>query len=211
MSTATTTAAPGAAVDAAERLRIAVITSSVREGRFCPTVAAWTAERAAERGDLEVDLVDLAEHPLPLSMPGPGGALLPDPAWAHAALGERLAAADGFVVVTPEYNHSFPAGLKNAIDWYRTEWQAKPVAFVSYGGLAGGLRAVEQLRVVFAELHATTIRETVSFHNVWEQFDAAGRLASPEAATAAATTLLDRLAWWSRALRQARATTPYGS
>jgi hypothetical protein len=73
-------------------------------------------------------------------------------------------AADAFVVVTPEYNHSYPASLKHAIDMAHGEWNTKPVAFVSYGGISGGLRAVEALRLVFAELHATTIRDTVSFH-----------------------------------------------
>ncbi len=70
-----------------------------------------------------------------------------------------------FVVVTPEYNHSFPGPLKAAIDRHVTPWQAKPVGFVSYGGISGGLRAVEHLRQVFAELHAVTVRETVSF--IW--------------------------------------------
>ena len=88
---------------------------------------------------------------------------------------ERIGRADGFVVVTPEYNHAYPAGLKHAIDLPRDEWRQKPVAFVSYGGLAGGLRAVEQLRLVFAELHATTVRDTVSFHNFYECFDDAGQ------------------------------------
>ncbi len=68
------------------------------------------------------------------------------------------------VVVTPEYNHGYPASLKQAIDIPHAEWQRKAVGFVSYGGLAGGMRAVEQLRQVFAELHCTTVRETVSFH-----------------------------------------------
>ena len=82
----------------------------------------------------------------------------------------RLAAADAFVVVTPEYNHSYPAPVKTLIDWHFTEWQAKPVGFVSYGGMSGGLRAVEHLRGVFAELHAVTVRDTVSFHGAWDRF-----------------------------------------
>ena len=69
--------------------------------------------------------------------------------------------------MTPEYNHSFPAALKNVIDWHGPQWHVKPVGFVSYGGISGGLRAVEQLRLVFAELHAVGIRDTVSFHSAW--------------------------------------------
>ncbi len=75
-----------------------------------------------------------------------------------AAFRERIDRADAFVVVTPEYNHAYPAVLKFMIDCAYAEWQAKPVAFVSYGGISGGLRAVEQLRLVFAELHADAAR-----------------------------------------------------
>ena len=83
------------------------------------------------------------------------------------------------MIVTPEYNHSFPAALKNTIDWFRDEWQAKAAGFVSYGGMAGGQRAVEHLRQVFAELHAVTVRETLSFHMAWERFDEDGRPRDP--------------------------------
>src|SRR5919109_3233318 len=109
-------------------IRVAVIIGSTREGRFGPTVARWFAEQAAQRADMVVDVVDLAEMDLPAAYPrtpGPG-------VQAYRA---RLDEADAFVVVTPEYNHSFPAGLKQAIDLAKREWQAKPVAFVSYGGM----------------------------------------------------------------------------
>lgn len=86
---------------------------------------------------------------------------------------KRIAAADAVLIVTPEYNHSFPGPLKTSIDSLRDEWKAKPVGFVSYGGIGGGLRAVEALRLVFAELHAVTVRDTVSFHNPWSRFEQA--------------------------------------
>lgn len=169
-------------------LRVAVIIGSTRQGRTGPTVAAWFAREAAGRDDLTVELLDpVADDPL----------------------GPRLAAADAFVIVTPEYNHSFPAPLKTVIDAHGTEWAAKPVAFVSYGGISGGLRAVEHLRGVFAELHTVTIRDTVSFHNVWDCFQADGKPTEPTACGAAARTLLDRLSWWGWSLRAARATRPY--
>jgi NAD(P)H-dependent FMN reductase len=187
-------------------LRIALINSSVREGRFGPTVANWITALAKEREDLQVDPIDLADHPLPYE-------LSPNPSQeverTLSTVSPRLADADAFIVVTPEYNHSFPASLKSLIDWHRTEWEAKPVGFVSYGGLAGGLRSVEQLRQVFAELHAVTARDVVSFHNCWGQFDATGALKDPAAATTAAATLLDQLIWWGLALRQAREKRPY--
>jgi NAD(P)H-dependent FMN reductase len=89
--------------------------------------------------------------------------------------------ADAFVIITPEYNHSFPAPLKTAIDWFSKEWSARPVAFVAYGGNAGGLRAVEQLRQVFAELHSVTVRNAAGFAGAWELFDATGQLRNPAA------------------------------
>lgn len=125
------------------------------------------------------------------------------------ALKQRIGHADAFVVVTPEYNHSYPAVLKALIDSVFVEWQTKPVAFVSYGGGAAGLRAVEHLRLVFAELHAVGIRDTVAFPNAWRLFDAGGTLRSPEGPEKAMTTLLDRLAWWAIALRGAREASAY--
>jgi NAD(P)H-dependent FMN reductase len=194
-----------------ERLTIAVITGSVREGRFGPTVSRWFAEQAAAYAadSVTVDVVDLAAVPLPLAMPGFGAAPSPEAVAALADVSPRLAAADAIVVVTPEYNHSFPASLKNFIDWHNEEWHAKPVGFVSYGGLSGGVRAVEQLRVVFAELHAVTVRAAVAFADCWRQFDGDGQPVNAEASSVAAKSLLDQLIWWGGALRDARTATPY--
>jgi NAD(P)H-dependent FMN reductase len=194
-----------------ERFRVAVIVGSVREGRFGSTVAGWFTGRAAERADVSVDVIDLAEVGLPLTFPAFGSQPAPDAVRALQQVTPRLAAADAFVVVTPEYNHSFPASLKNLIDWHTTEWHAKPVGFVSYGGLSGGLRAVEHLRTVFAELHSVTVRDTVSFHSAWERFDAQGAPVDPAGPNAAAKTLLDQLLWWAHALREARAARPYAA
>ncbi|UIX30130.1 NADPH-dependent FMN reductase [Streptomyces sp. GQFP] len=202
---------PGATASEEEPIRLVVITGSVREGRFGPTVATWFTEQASAHDDVAVQVVDLREHPLPLIMPEPGHAPPPDTSRVHRTLAGRLAEADAFVVVTPEYNHTVPAALKNAIDWFREEWAAKPVGFVSYGGLSGGLRAVEHLRQIFAELHAVSVRDSVSFHNAWDRFDAHGRPLSPQDCEGAAKVLLDQLTWWGRALRSARAERPYGT
>lgn len=174
-----------------EALKLEIIVGSVREGRFGPTVARWFASRAQRRDDLSADTIDLAAAPA-----------------ERSSFASRIDAADAFVVVTPEYNHGYPGPLKTAIDSASSEWHAKPVGFVSYGGVSGGLRAVEQLRVVFAELHAVTIRETVSFHGARARFDEHGRPRDRDAVNAAATAMLDQLAWWARALRQARAASP---
>jgi NAD(P)H-dependent FMN reductase len=184
------------------RLLLAIIIGSTRQGRFAPTVANWFAGQAELRDDMTVDVIDLADARLP-------DVLADKPAPEVAAITPRLANADVFVVVTPEYNHSFPAPLKNAIDWHFKEWRAKPVGFVSYGGISGGLRAVEQLRQVFSELHAVTVRDTVSFHGAWTQFDSEGRLKDPERYEKGTQSMLDQLAWWGQALREARSQRPY--
>jgi NAD(P)H-dependent FMN reductase len=179
-----------------DRIHLAVILGSDREGRFGPTVAHWFTDRARRRDDVEVDLIDIVDLGLPHRHPG-------GPNDAVRRHDERISRADAFVIVTPEYNHSFPGGLKHAIDVVHGGWARKPVGFVSYGGISGGLRAVEHLRPVFAELHATTIRETVSFamaHGAFED----GQPIDRTGAELAATVLLDDLVWWADALRTAR-------
>ncbi|MGW6565183.1 NADPH-dependent FMN reductase [Streptomyces sp. NPDC054975] len=189
-------------------LKLAVIVASNRAGRFAPVIADWFRARLAERADFTVDVVDLADVDLPTAL-----SFEPD-ATVRAELAKVspvLDAADAFVVITPEFNHSFPASLKALIDWHFGEWQAKPVGFVSYGGISGGLRAVEQLRQVFAELHAVTIRDTVSFANAHGDFDETGRHKDSTGPDAAAKTMLDQLAWWAHTLRDAKAVRPFGA
>ena len=180
-----------------EPLDVVVILGSTREGRFGPVVAQWFMRQARHARRHARQLLDLADADLPLGVPR-----------RTQRRGERLRArigrADAFVVVTPEYNHGYPAALKQAIDLPYGEWRAKPVGFVSYGGMAGGLRAVEQLRQVFAELHVATMRDSVSFHMVGGRFDSDGNPYDPEGCNQAAATMLDQLAWWGNALRTAR-------
>ncbi|WP_328934051.1 MULTISPECIES: NAD(P)H-dependent oxidoreductase [unclassified Streptomyces] len=188
----------------AQPLNVTVVIGSNRHGRFGPVVADWLLTHVRDHPDLTLQVVDVADTGrLPTTL-----APTPEATAALAGITPKLASADAFVVLTPEYNHSFPAGLKNLIDWHFTEWRAKPVALVSYGGLAGGLRAVEHLRQVFAELHAVTVRDTVSFHNAGASFDDEGRLKDAAAPDAAAKAMLDQLVWWGRALRDARQVRP---
>lgn len=188
------------------KLRLAVIIGSTRNGRFGPTVADWFAQQAAKRAAFDVDLVDLAVANLPSTLTDTDE---PTPAEV-AVLAPRLAAADAFAVVTPEYNSSFPAPLKTALDWYYEEWHAKPVAIVAYGRETGGLYAAAQLRQVFTELQAVAIRNTVSLPCYWEQFAADGSWPRPGCGyEAAAKNTLDQLVWWARALRNARTEHPY--
>ncbi|WP_328871199.1 NAD(P)H-dependent oxidoreductase [Streptomyces sp. NBC_00287] len=188
-----------------EPLNVTVVVGSNRHGRFGPVVAEWLLDHVQRREDLTPQVVDVAEVALPTSF-----ARTEEATAALTDVSPKLATADAFVVLTPEYNHSYPAGLKNLIDWHYAEWRAKPVALVSYGGLAGGLRATEHLRQVFAELHAVTVRDTVSFHNAGASFDDSGRLKDPTGPDAAAKAMLDQLVWWGTALREAKERRPYG-
>jgi len=183
-------------------LHLAIIIGSTRIGRRAPAIANWFAGEAAKRDDLTIDVIDLAEARLPDAL---GEALTPE----GAAVAQRLAKADVFVVVTPEYNHSFPAPLKSLIDWHNVEWKGKAVGFVSYGGRSGGLRAVEQLRQIFVEMHAMTVRDSVSFHDVWAQFEASGQVLNADSCSRAAKAMLNQLVWWGLALKEARTTRPY--
>ncbi|CAD7036605.1 NADPH-dependent oxidoreductase [Pseudorhizobium endolithicum] len=183
-------------------IHLAILVGSNREGRLAPTVTEWFIEQIPSDDSFSVDVIDLAKVELPVVIsdtPGPEA----------VAFCQRLADADAFVFVVPEYNHSFPAILKHAIDFGYQEWQAKPVGFVSYGGFGAGLRAVEHLRGVMAELHTVTMRDTVSFRNAWDVFDDHGRPIDPASCAGAATAMLHQLKWWATALRRARAAEPY--
>lgn len=183
------------------RMRLGLVIASTREGRFGPTVARWFAEQVENADAFDLDTIDLAQIEVPAQ-----------PFTSHECaidLRVRIDAADALVIVTPEYNHSFPGTLKNAIDLAREEWFAKPLAFVSYGGMAGGLRAVEHLRLVFAELHTVTIRETVSFHNAHSSFNTGGQPLDKRGSHEAAAKMLRQLSWWARVLLVARETIPY--
>ncbi|GAA5073922.1 NADPH-dependent FMN reductase [Streptomyces similanensis] len=193
-------------MDDDDRLRLVILVGAAREGRFGLAAAEWLAARARLRSDFEVDVIDLTTAWLPDMMTADPA--VPRPS-AVRDLSPWLAAADAFAVVTQEYRFGCPASLKNAIDWYDSEWHAKPVGFVCYGGPSGGLCAVGQLRQVFAESHAMTIPETVSFHNYRERWGPEGRFLDTEDRHDDAVALLDRLGWWARALHRARSHEPY--
>jgi NAD(P)H-dependent FMN reductase len=133
-------------------LRLAVIIGSTREGRMGDRVGRWFVEQAEQRGGITVAVLDLADYEFPASYPA-------EPTMRSFV--QEVSRAAAFAVVTPEYNHSFPASLKQAIDYAYDEWQAKPVGFVSYGCRSIGLHAVDQLRTVFTALHAVTVRDIV--------------------------------------------------
>ncbi len=186
-------------MDPTEPIKLDIIVASVRAGRVAPVVADWFAGTARRRPGFDVGVLDLADTPLPQDLSGG-----PD----VEAFTRRIGAADAFVIVTSEYNHGYPAALKTAVDSVKREWRTKPVGFVSYGGLSGGLRAVEQLRQVLVEVHMVPVRESVSFHRVKHAFAADGST-SDGAAIDAAERMLDQLAWWARTVRAGRGIEPY--
>ncbi|MGI5456679.1 NADPH-dependent FMN reductase [Streptomyces sp. CA-249302] len=187
-------------------LRLAVLTTCGNDSRSGPLVAQWFVREAEQYGDFEVDVVDLVTAELPVMITRPPNE---EAERQLSSVTPRLAAADAFVVVTPEYNRAYPAVLKSAIDWHVAEWRAKPIGFVSYGGRSGGLRAIEQLHPVFAELHAVTLRDSVSFMDVWDQFGSDGLPKDGPGCSGAAKVMLDQLKWWAASLHDARLSRPY--
>jgi NAD(P)H-dependent FMN reductase len=153
--------------------KILVIAGSTRAARNSPAVAEWFMKHLPTVKGVEFELVDLKDYPLPF---------FEEPATPSTATEEYtnpqvkkwskvIASADGYVFVTPEYNHSYPAVLKNAIDYLFKPWLFKPVAFVSYGASAGGVRAVEHLKQVLLELRMIPLHEEINIVNVWEHYD----------------------------------------
>ncbi len=193
----TTMTTPFSAQPNSDTLRIALLVGSVRSPRMADPLLAWLREELSDVGWIDLDVVDLATAELPITGPGSGGGN-PSP------IADRLARADGFLILTPEYNHSYPAALKNAIDWHFDQWAYKPVAFVGYGAHAGGVRAVEHLRTVFPELRATTIREAVLLHSPWERTTTDGRFRPTDGTITALQAMITELRWWANALRTAR-------
>ncbi|GAA2213930.1 NAD(P)H-dependent oxidoreductase [Nonomuraea monospora] len=187
-----------------EPLNVTVIIGSTREGRVCDTVGAWIAERARLRDDLAVEVLDLAAYAFPPCYPERA-----TPAMRRFTA--TVSGADAFVVVTPEYNRSFPASLKQAIDFAYDEWQAKPVGVVAYGSGSRGHHTVEQLRTVFTALHAVTMRDWVGLDLLSAGIGERCRPLDTDDRLRAVAAMLDQLAWWGRALREGRRAQPYVS
>ena len=184
-------------------LRIAVILGSTRPGRNGKAVADWVMEQARGRAGATYELVDLLDYPLPHldeALPPSMGQYTGDhtKAWAH-----KIAAYDGFVFVTPEYNHSTSGVLKNAIDYLYAEWNNKAAGFVSYGQL-GGARAIEHLRAISAELQIADVRQQLSF-SLFTDFENFSRFAPGPQSPGMATVLFDQLEAWAVALQPLRA------
>jgi NAD(P)H-dependent FMN reductase len=184
-------------------LSIKVIVGSTRPNRFSEKPAQWIFDAARKREDLAVELLDLRDYPLPFfeeAMP-PGMAKDGYTNPIVVKWRDKIREADGFIICTPEYNHGYPAVLKNALDYVYFAWSRKAVAFVSWGG-AGGARGVEQLRAVAIELDMAPTRFAVHIPNPWFIKDISE--IDTEANQQSAKALLDNLTWWAGALKVAR-------
>lgn len=184
-------------------MHIQIIVGSVRKGRIAKPVADWAHEVAAARDDLSVELVDLKEWDLPIfALPkGPAAGEYEDPLQKRWAA--KIAQGDGYLFVCPEYNHGYTAALKNALDYLYSEWNRKPGACISYGGVRGA-RSVEQLRLVMVELRMAPLRNAVHIDSVWKKVGD-GRFSADEKDQKQLQTVLDELLWWGTALKNAKA------
>lgn len=187
-----------------DSVTIKILTGSVRPGRFNIQPATWIYELARKRSDMQAELLDLQNINLPfLDEPAPPSRYRYTKRhtrdWANT-----IDHADGFIFVTPEYNHGIPPVLKNAVDYLYYEWHYKPVCFVSYGSLAGGSRAVEHWRTIAAELKMYDMREQVMLPSFREQLDENGLYKFTDRHEASAGKMLDSLAFWAREMKQAR-------
>ena len=183
-------------------LDIAIILGSTRPGRKGESVADWVVDKAAARTAARYELVDLADHPLPhIDEPLPPS--LGQYAGEHTkAWAETIGSFDGFVFVTPEYNHSTSGVLKNAIDYVYAEWNNKAAAMVSYGAL-GGARAIEHLRGICSELQIAHVRQQMSF-SMFTDFEEFSVFKPGPQHDQAVVTMFDQLESWTGAMREVR-------
>jgi NAD(P)H-dependent FMN reductase len=190
-------------------LNIGLILASTRQNRFGEKPACWVLDLAAKRTDMRVEMIDLRDWPLPmLDWPYPPS-IVPVDTEAAKLWAAKIGAIDGFIVVTPEYNHSFPAVLKNALDHLYTPWNRKPVAFVGYGSV-GAARGVEQARMAAIELQMAATREAVHIARepmVGMMFEGK-TLNDYDYLVDQANRMLDDLAWWAATLKAGRERLP---
>jgi NAD(P)H-dependent FMN reductase len=186
--------------------KIGIIIGSTRAGRFADQPAEWIRDIAKARGDIDVEVLDLRDYPMPFFDEVGGLAYTPTKDETAQRWQKKIAELEGYIVLAAEYNRGPTAVLKNALDYAYNEWNNKPVAFVGYGSV-GGARAVEQLRLHAVELQMAPTRAGV--HILWPDFLAirqdGKKLSELAHLNKSATDMLDQLVWWTRALSAARA------
>lgn len=184
-------------------IKIKILTGSNRPGRFNIQPATWITNIAKERKDIEVELLDLEKINLPF-LDEPASPSMHQYTKQHTKdWSAKIDEADGFIFVTPEYNHSYSAILKNAIDYLFFEWNFKPLSFVSYGTV-GGSRAIEHLLGIAREVKLYDLREQVMFPNYWNNLNDKHEYQFNEKDVASANVLLDSLVFWASEMKESR-------
>ena len=190
--------------------KIAIIVSSTRATRFADIPTAWIKAKAEARGDIDVEVVDLRDYPMPFFAEVASNAWAPTQDPVAVKWQKKLAEFDGYVFVVAEYNRSISGALKNALDQAYVEWAKKPFGAVAYGSM-GGTSALAHLRMIGVELQMVPVRNTVhigggDFFRVHPGFGGSGNLADIEAGIAgSATAMLDDVVWWAKATMAAKA------
>ena len=191
--------------------KLQIIIGSTRPTRAADRIAPWIIDRATAHGEFDVEVLDLRDWPLPIFSEHFGTiGDLQDPTYSEPIVkrwNQKIKEGEAYLVVTPEYNHSVPGVLKNAIDsvFVSFAFRNKPLAAVGYsGGIGGGIRAVEHLAQIAVEAELVPLRTSVIIPHVVEAFDADGQPASP-LTDISLRVALDDLAWWAATLKQARA------
>ena len=185
-----------------QRLKVAIIIGSTRPGRNGEAVGRWIYEKAKNRDDAQYELVDIKDYNLPLldePIPPSMGRYSNE----HTKIwSTKIDSFDAYVFVTPEYNHGVPGALKNAIDFLFKEWNNKVAGFVSYGS-AGGVRAVEQLRLVMAEVKVATVRAQVQL-SLFTDFENFSTFRPHEIHVKSTNNMLDEVISWASAMKTLR-------
>ena len=187
-------------------MKIGVILGSVRKIRRGERVAKWLMPQLAQFKDIEFELLDLRDYPLPFYSEDNSPDSLEDGYTNEVATkwAEKIGEKDGFIIINSEYNHGPAAVLKNALDWIYNEWNKKPVAFVSYApGAGAGIRSVEQLRLNVIELQMAPIREAIHISHVLDTIDEDGNLLKGHYNNRV-VIVVEQLLWWAKALKAAR-------
>lgn len=184
--------------------KIGIIVGSTRAARFADKPTEWIAALAREHTDIDVEIVDLRDYPMPFFEEEKSPAWAPSKNEVAQRWQKKIDELDGFIITAAEYNHAPTGVLKNAIDYAATEWNRKPVSFVGYGGV-GGARAVEQLRMIAIEMQMAPTKTAV--HILWPDYLAViqgKNLAEIDHLNQGAKAMLDDVAWWARVLKSAR-------
>ncbi|RTL99915.1 MAG: NAD(P)H-dependent oxidoreductase [Hyphomicrobiales bacterium] len=186
--------------------KIAIVVGSTRAARFADVPTQWIAKIAKSHADIDVEIVDLRDWPLPFFDEVASSAWAPSQNEVAQRWQKKVAEFDGFIFTAAEYNHAPTGVLKNAIDYAANEWNKKPAGFIGYGSV-GGARAVEQLRLIAVELQMAPVKSAV--HIAWGDFLAVRqgekKLEDIEHLNQAAAALINDVAWWAKVLKAARA------